>query len=207
MTESTPFTIGAEALCTDGTCGRVTQVVIDPLDERVTHLIVEPDHREGLGRLVPIRSVDAGPDNIKIHHTMAEFEKLPKAETTHFLPGVEGIAADYDAEQTLLWPYFGGNTTVPVTVDTLPVGEVAIRRSEDVYASDGRIGEVEGLIVDPGNRHVSHLLLKEGHLFGRKEVAIPIAKAKSVEEDGIKLSMTKREVEDLPAVDVRRPAG
>ena len=203
VADSTPLTIGAEARCTDGTCGRVTQVVIDPIDEKVTHLIVEPEHREGLGRLVPIGWVESSPDKVTIGRTMAEFEKLPRAESTRFLPGVEGLA-DYDPEQMLLWPYFGGNTTVPVTVDTLPVGEVAVRRGEEVHASDGRIGEVEGLIVDPGSRLVSHLLLKEGHLFGRKEVAIPIAQVKAVEDDGVKLSMTKREVEDLPPVDIKR---
>jgi hypothetical protein len=48
----------------------------------------------------------------------------------------------------LVWPYFGGNTTVPVTVDTLPRDEVSVRRGEDVHASDGRVGRVEGLVVD-----------------------------------------------------------
>ena len=206
MADSTPFTIGAEALCTDGTCGRVTQVVIDPIDDKVTHVIVEPEHREGLGRLVPIGWVESGPDTVRIRRTMAEFEMLPRAERTRFFPGVEGIA-DYDPEQMLLWPYYGGNTTVPVTVDRLPLGEVAVRRGEDVYASDGRIGEVEGLVIDPASHHVSHLLLKEGHLLGRKEVAIPIAQVKAVEDDGVKLSMTKREAQDLPPIDIQRRSG
>ena len=92
----------------------------------------------------------------------------------------------------------------PVVVDTLPVGEVAVQRGEEVHASDGRIGEVEGLVVDGGNRRVSHVLLKEGHLFGRKQVAIPIATVQSVGEDGIRLSITKQEVDDLPTVDVGR---
>jgi sporulation protein YlmC with PRC-barrel domain len=156
--------------------------------------------------LVPIGWVETATDKVTIGRTMAEIDKLPRAESTRFFPGVEGIA-DYDPEQMLLWPYYGGNTTVPVTVDTLPPGEVAVRRGEDVYASDGRIGEVEGLVVDPASRHVSHLLLKEGHLLGRKEVAIPIAQVKAVEDDGVKLSMTKQEAEDLPPVEISRRTG
>ena len=31
MPETTPFTIGADASCTDGACGKVTRVVVDPV--------------------------------------------------------------------------------------------------------------------------------------------------------------------------------
>ena len=41
---------------------------------------------------------------------------------------------------------------------------------------------------------------QEGHLWGKKEVAIPIGAVKGIEE-GIQLTLTKREVQDLPAVD------
>jgi len=54
----TEFTIGAEASCTDGVCGEVTRVVIDPIAETVTHLVIEPKHRVGLARLVPLDLVD-----------------------------------------------------------------------------------------------------------------------------------------------------
>jgi sporulation protein YlmC with PRC-barrel domain len=203
VAESTSFTIGTKASCTDGVCGSVTQIVVDPLDKKVTHLVVEPDHRQGLGRLVPVEWVEAGVDKVGLRCTKADFEKLERAEETQFLPGVEGYPG-YDPEQMLLWPYFGGNITVPGTVDTLPVGEVAVRRDEPVHATDGEIGRVEGLVVDGRNHHVSHLLLQEGHFFGRKEVAIPIAAVSVVGEEGIRLSISKQEVADLPAVEVDR---
>jgi hypothetical protein len=49
MTETTQFMIGAEARCSDGVCGEVTRVVIDPVAETVTHLVVEPKHRHVTG--------------------------------------------------------------------------------------------------------------------------------------------------------------
>jgi sporulation protein YlmC with PRC-barrel domain len=200
VSESIAFTIGAEASCTDGVCGRVTQVVVDPLNQAVTHLVVEPDHREGLGRLVPIDWVAAaGVDTVALRCTRAEFEKLERAEETRFLPGTEGYPG-FDPEQVLVWPYFGANATLPVTVDTLPVGEVAVRRGEQVHAIDGQIGHVEALVVDGPTRHVTHVLLREGHLFARKDVAIPIAAVTSVGEDGIQLSLNKQDVAELPAV-------
>jgi len=45
---------------------------------------------------------------------------------------------------------------------------------------------------------VTHVLLREGHLWGRKEVAIPIDAVASL-DDGVQLSFTKKQVEDLPA--------
>ena len=44
------------------------------------------------------------------------------------------------------------------------------------------------------------MLLQEGHLWGRKDVAIPI-KAVSRVGETIRLNISKQEVQDLPPVD------
>jgi sporulation protein YlmC with PRC-barrel domain len=87
----------------------------------------------------------------------------------------------------------------PVTYDRVPAGEVAVRRGERVHATDGPIGLVQGLVIDPADQHVTHVLLQEGHLWGRKEVAIPISAVTRV-DDGIRLNITKQDVQDLPPV-------
>ena len=217
MDQTTPITIGAEASCTDGTCGEVRRVVVDPVARAVTHLAVEPKGRLGLSRLVPLDLVDASGGEIRLRCTLAEFEQLDPAEETQFVPGTRGYAA-YGPEQVLTWPYasLGGDPSVAgdavsgisetVTFDTVPLGEVEVRRGEPVHATDGHIGHVEGLVIDPGNHHVTHVLLQEGHLWGRKEVAIPISTVTSV-EDGIQLSIAKADVQDLPPVNIEHPAG
>jgi sporulation protein YlmC with PRC-barrel domain len=86
-----------------------------------------------------------------------------------------------------------------VTYDSVPVGEVQVLRGEHVHATDGDIGQVEGLVIDPDSHQVTHVLLQEGHLWGRKEVAIPIGAVTRVEA-GIRLNLSKRQVEDLPPV-------
>jgi hypothetical protein len=92
MAETTPFTIGAEAVCTDGVCGAVTRVVIDPVARALTHLVVEPAGRQGLGRLVPLDLVEAATGKIRLLCTIAEFEQLDSAEETQFVPGTMGYA-------------------------------------------------------------------------------------------------------------------
>ncbi len=216
MAQTTPFTIGADASCTDGVCGAVSRVVVDPVARVVTHLVVEPKGRQGLGRLVPLHLVDAAAGEIRLRCTVAEFERLDSAEETQFVPGTVGYAA-YGQEQVLAWPYSSlGGPGVPgdavagisetVTYDTVPLGEVAVRRGERVHATDGDIGQVQGLVIDPRNHHVTHVLLQEGHLWGRKEVAIPISAVTRV-DDGIRLNITKHEVQDLPPVDIDHPNG
>jgi hypothetical protein len=65
---------------------------------------------------------------------------------------------------------------------------------------------VHGLVIDPGSHHVTHVLLREGHVFGRKEIAIPISAVTRV-FDGVQLSITRQQVEDLPPVDIEHPGG
>jgi sporulation protein YlmC with PRC-barrel domain len=208
MPETVQFTIGADATCTDGVCGPVIRVVVDPVARAVTHLVVEPKHRRGLGRLVPLDLVDGSTGEIRLRCTLADFDKLDAAEETQFLPGTSGFET-YGADEVFSWPYYGiggGNLPQAITFDTIPLGEVAVRRGEHVHATDGDIGRVQGLVIDPRDHHVTHVLLQEGHLWGRKQVAIPIGVVTSV-DDGIRLHITKQEVEDLPTVDIDHPNG
>jgi sporulation protein YlmC with PRC-barrel domain len=212
--EMTQFSIGSQAHCTDGMCGKVSRLVVDPVAKTVTDLVVEPEGREGLGRLVPLDLVDASAGDVRLRCTLAEFEHLDPAEETQFVPGSGGYAA-YGPQQVSAWPYYGLTPGVEtpggvdlgaagfsptITYDRIPLGEVEVRRGDPVEATDGRIGHIQGLVVDPGDHQVTHVLLQEGHLWGRKDVAIPI-KAVSRVGDTIHLSISKHEVQDLPPVD------
>lgn len=214
MTEAAEFVIGATATCTDGPCGTVSRVVVDPVAEAVTHLAVEPRHRRGPSRLVPLDLVTGGPQRVELSCSLAEFERLDPAEETHFVPDLGGYSA-YGPGEVLTWPYYGlgggmgmgtgvtADGPQIVTSDTVPPGEVSIRRGDRVYATDGPIGHVQGLVIEPRRHHVTHVLLQEGHLWGRKEVAIPIGKVADTDA-GIRLTVSRHEIRDLPPVDIDR---
>ena len=76
MAEIAQFTIGVKASCSDGTCGEVTRVIVDPVAEALTHLVVAPEHRRGHGKLVPLGLVEATTGQVRLRCTKAEFEKL-----------------------------------------------------------------------------------------------------------------------------------
>jgi sporulation protein YlmC with PRC-barrel domain len=213
----TPFVMGAEAWCADGVCGKVVRVVVDPVARAVTHLVVQPRHWPGLGRLVPVDLVGAAtPGQVRLRCTRAGFDQLGFAEDAHFAPGTgAGQYAGYSAEQVLVLPYYrqaAGGDVSPAPGEpagrygSLPAGELEVHRNKRVYASDGEIGRVQGLVIDPDSHHVSHVLLQQGHLGDRREVAIPIGAVTGV-VDGVQLSLTRQQVADLPPVSIEQPGG
>ena len=204
--------IGTDAVWGDGYRGEVRAAVIDPAAHTVTHVVVEPEGRAGLARLVPFDLVDATTDQIRLRCTEAEFASLEPAEETlaEFVPG-------YGVPVQLLppgWrgagePTVEGGTSPRIpemeTVDIVPPGEVEERRGDHVHATDGDIGQVRALRVDPGSRQVTHVLVREGHLWARKDVAVPFDKVTGF-DDGIRLSLTRQQVQDLPPADTDPPA-
>jgi AcrR family transcriptional regulator/sporulation protein YlmC with PRC-barrel domain len=190
MAEETEFAMGAEASCVDGPGGKVTRLIIDPATETVTHLVIEPKHRMGNGRLVPLDLVDSTADGIRLRCTVEEFGSLEPAEEMELVDNVIG---------GLSGPAGISSPVQAVVQDVVPLGATDIERGERVHALDGEIGRVHGCQVDPDNYRVTHVLLGEGHLWGKKEVAIPASAVTKV-ENGIWLNLTKKQVEDLPPV-------
>lgn len=194
---ATEFTIGAPANCSDGSCGEVVGVITDPVARTVTHLVIQPRYRPDRGRLVPLELVDPSAGHVRLRCTLAEFDQLEPAEEVDPIP-----ASDYGGViPAAASGMIVGDTpgfAMPFTIqDAVPLGETEVRHGDPVHAVDGEIGRVQGFIVDPDDHRVTHVLLREGHLWGRKEVTIPISAVTGF-DGGIRLSITKRQVEDLP---------
>jgi hypothetical protein len=195
VAEETEFTIGAEARCADGSRGKVSRMIVDPATRAVTHLVIEPEHHGGPGRLVPLDLVGTATGAITLRCTLAEFGRLEPAEETELVEG-------YDAALGvggMLAPMGTPHPVQAVVEDVVPLGETEVGSGEHVHALDGPIGRVRGFLVDPDDHRVTHVLLQEGHIWGRKEVAIPVSAVAGV-ENGIRLNLTKKQVADLPPV-------
>jgi len=193
MAAETEFAIGAAASCSDGPCGKVSRMIIDPASRTVTHLVIEAKHWRENGRLVPLDLVDTTTGQIRLRCTRAEFGELDPAEEDQLVENT-GNPTGVGGMRT---PMGISHDVRVVRDDAVPIGETEVGRGEHVHALDGEIGQVEGFLVDPGDHRVTHVLLQEGHLWGRKEVAIPVSAVTGVEY-GVRLNMTKKQIEDLP---------
>jgi hypothetical protein len=214
MAKKMPFRIGADATCTDGACGQVSRIIVNPVAREVTHLVVDPKHRQGPGRLVPVDVADATTGQIQLRCTLTEFQAFRPAEETESVPDLDPTGhPDGDPNRVRRSPMnpryqvLRPEASQDVTVDSVPSGEVEVHRELTVLATDGEIGQIEGLVVEPSGHHVTHLLLRKGHICGHKEVAIPIGAVTKIGTLLIHLSLTKHQVKDLPPVDIDHPAG
>ena len=220
MHATAQYMIGSEVYCSDQECGRLCRVVIDPVARELTHLVVEPAHHPEDARLVPIGLAEQDGERIRLRCDSAGFERLEPAQRTEFLSATTDELG-YSADHTLWMPYFPlgaigaasgpmGGALFPaaalsepgvVTYERVPAGEVQVKRGQPVHATDGEIGKVQGLVVDPQDHQVTHMLLQEGHLWGKKQVALPIRDVTDVHQ-GVHLDLSKDEIRDLPPVDV-----
>lgn len=219
--------LGSPVNCTDGSFGELADVVIDPTKRRVTHLVVEPHGDHGQARLVPIElaSTEEGESSaISLGCSLEKAGRLERVEEYAFLRLGEspdlGPGWDIGIENVLAQPYYGygpglGYDTVPaeydphvsMTYDRIPKGEVEIRRASEVTSADGHgLGKVDGFLVDDDDA-ITHFVLERGHLWGRREVTIPIKAVASVHTDAVTLTLTKDEVGELPSVRVHRWTG
>lgn len=80
---------------------------------------------------------------------------------------------------------------VPVEVERVPLGELAVHRGTQVEATDGKVGEVGELLVDPESEHVTHMILSEGHLWGKQDIMLPLSAIDRVEDDTVYLKLDK----------------
>ena len=205
------FTLGARASCTDGFCGVVRRTIVDPDARTVTHLVIEPGHHHHTGgRLVPVELTEAAGGEIRLRCTLDEFSRLDPAEEIEVAEGDYG-GGRVQAEGVPGYSLYGGggpalgagyglglDNRAPVVVNhAVPLGESEVGPNEPVHCTDGEIGQVKGFVMDDADHKVTHILLREGHLWGRKEVAIPVSAVTSVDV-GIRLNITKEQVGELP---------
>lgn len=214
MAAETEFEIGAQAYCSDGFCGQVIRIIFDPAAGAVTHLAIEPKNRPEDGRLVPIEMAEPVDGGVRLRCTLAEFGGLDPAEDIQIVQGysyqggygpaeaVEGYgdvgSMGVGASATGMGVPMGVPHRLKTVTDAVvPVGEAEASQGDHVYATDGEIGRVHGFLVDPDDHRATHVVLQEGHLWGRKEIAIPMSAVKEVDA-GVRLHISKREVEELP---------
>jgi hypothetical protein len=207
--------LGTRVSCSDGHLGELGDLVVDPKTNHVTHLVVQPHHQHDEARLVPAvlaQGADEKAAEILLRCTVAEARDYARVEEYASLrPGefpTDDPGSDMGIQTVLATPYYdaSGLDLAPVPLgdgsmiyDRIPKGAVEIRRASAVQSADGHhLGHVEAFLVDSDNA-IEHVVLARGHLWGRRDVTIPIAGVAKTATDVLELSLTKDEVGALPS--------
>lgn len=204
----------AQVECTDGICGRSVYIVIDPVTEKVTHLVVRMTDAPNTEYVVPLDRVATTIDNvIHLHSSKADLAEMKTFTQTEFIEEtVPGNSYGYGGGQYGMGayyylPYVTPDQTVltPVEHQQIPPGELAVRRGTHVNATDGPVGKVDEFVINPANGQITYLVMREGHLWGQKHVIIPMSELADIREDTVFLKLDKQAVEALPTFPVHRP--
>jgi sporulation protein YlmC with PRC-barrel domain len=199
--------------CTDGICGRSVYVLIDPLIDKVTHLVVKEDLSPNTEYIVPVDVISTTiADTIRLRCNKAELEQMKPFVKTEFveekLPvGNIGHAGGmYGMGSYYFLPYVTPEITVQVPVEHLqiPLGELAIQRGTRVEAKDGYVGKVDEFVVNPVTGNITYLVMREGHLWGAKNVIIPLSAMDDAGDDTLFLNIDKQRLKSLPTFPVHK---
>lgn len=206
--------MNVDVYCSDGLCGRSSQVIVNPTNKQVTHLVVKEKQAPHTEYMAPIdQVVDSTPDMIKLRCTLVGLETMDPfihidtvqndAKSMGYPTEGYGLGGN-PAMGYATFPYDPGERfTVTVKTEAAPDGEFALTRGSHVHASDGQIGRLDGFLVDPTTEQITHLVLREGHLWGQKDVTIPVAQIDHLEEDSVYLKLDKQSIGALPTSPVR----
>jgi sporulation protein YlmC with PRC-barrel domain len=201
--------------CADGPFGDLSDVIIDPGTRRVTHLVVQPHERHDRARLMPIgrAHVDERRGGVVLDCTVAEVNELKPLHRAEYVRLGEQPARERGSDIGIedgfeLPPYeslgmggmgagmeqFDVDPHVTLSYDEVPEGTVEIRRQSEVTSSDGHhAGHVVAFVLDD-QQQIAQLVLEHGHLWGKKEIAIPSSSIDRLVSDQVILTESKDDV-------------
>jgi uncharacterized protein YrrD len=204
--------------CHDGNCGKSSHIIINPLNQTITHIVVQNEEFfDSSKRLVSLEKViTTTPKSIQLNCTREELAAMERFTEIHF---IDPHSAEYTSfglppehsfdefDPYLMWPYIYAEADMysPVIEDErIPPGEIAVRRGANVEARDGHIGRVDEFIIEPIDGHITHIVVRKGHLWNKQELIIPVLAIAEMTEDFVRLKLDKKAVKSLPAIPVKR---
>ena len=204
--------LDATVICLDGEWGKSSHVIIEQNSKNITHFVVKKSNfLDSQKYLVPIEAVfKTTSESIHLSCTKEELAAMPPFTEMRFFNTItsqfEPLKNFSDEAIYNSSPYLGWSDTslnngdiflMGIEEELIPVGEMAIHRGASVEATDGHIGRVEEFLLDPNDKHITHLVLEEGHFWHKKELTLPMSAIARMDEEYIYLKLDKKAVKAL----------
>jgi sporulation protein YlmC with PRC-barrel domain len=209
--------LGTAVRCTDDVAGELSDVVIDPIERRVTHLVIQT--KDDQVRLIPVElaagyakdevTLTCSTSDLTAFDSIREFAYLPQGELpeadSDWDVGVEDVFAMPTSGADQFGDYVGElSSNVGMTYDRVPKGEVELRRSSGIETADGHhVGHIDGLVIGDDDE-ITSLTLEHGHLWWRRDLSIPVGSVARVESDTVTLDLKRDEISSLPTTRAHR---
>jgi sporulation protein YlmC with PRC-barrel domain len=197
--------INAKVYCQDELYGHTQAVILNPANDVITHVVVKENKSPHIERLVPIYMIDASLANtihLKLNETMTQSlplffdEEYIQTTVPHYMH-----ISDMLSIEPVVIPE---KKFIKERIYHIPSNELAVYRGAHVCSANGdAIGIIDEFLIDQNEGHVTHLILREGHIFGKKDVFIPVSEIESFDESRLQLKLNKENIEALPTIPAR----
>lgn len=203
--------LGTPVFGPEGRLGAIEAIVMHPSEERVTHLVVRHGHLFSTSKVVPIEAVAASSEERTwVRLNQDAFDRLPDFLKQHYTnepPESMGEPFRHLAPTGVLWPstlvgwYLPAEVSEPTSHldENLPPGELSLKAGTEVFATDGKVGRVEEVRVDPATGRASALVVRRG-LFFHRDVSLPIDWVAEIGER-VRLTCSRAELDRLQQED------
>jgi sporulation protein YlmC with PRC-barrel domain len=196
----------AKVFCQGDLIGTSRYVILNPVDYKVTHLVVSPDNDSNFEeRLIPISWVEqSSSSDIELSCTINQFDLADHFTETKSASEIQHLLGYYSIGYPT-WPGLPAFNIPLILNKRVPKGELAVQHETEVLARDGNVGYLEEFIISIPTYHITQLVLRNGRLWGQKEMVIPVADIDQIAEDGtVHLKLGRNEISQFPSVELHR---
>lgn len=205
--------IGAPVRAEDGQAGTVERIILHPDTRELDGVVARLAGMPTRDVVVPVdRIVSADVDGILLVGSTEDVANLDAfALNQYTTPPEEWLPLDGEASEVYLLPASPltvGAFTQPAShpdppaheVEDLEAGDVDVSGSTTVFCTDGVAGKVDRVITEGDTDVVTHLIVHRGAV-GARDVAVPVSDVAALGGDGIRLTLTRDELDELPGFD------
>jgi len=189
--------LNAHVECTDGRVGHLENIILNPNVERVTYLVIRGNDLQNTERIVPEKLVkEATKEAVYLSISKERFKRMKPFIQEEYIPSnIMLYMADMAG-----W-HMGTPADVWVEHEAVPAGGTLVHKGSKIFATDGPIGRVDDFLVERKTGRITHLILLEGHLWGKKDIWVPVTLIDRYQNGEIYLNIDKKSVEELPVID------
>ena len=192
------ISLNSDIQCIDGYAGRLICVIVNPISQQLTHIVVDEQRSPYLKRLVPLDLVSIdNSDGVTLGCTLVQLSALrPVVEFEY--PQGNGLHTLFAAKIARQWPQsVSDNLPISVELERLAPEAIKIHQDNSVRAINGRVGKVIEFLVNPATKKIHALTIRRKIWWKTIDTRVPISQVDHFELDMVLLKFDKSELQRI----------